>query len=165
MSGAIAKYSGEFNLKTDIDVSGLTEEQISALRQRLVKSNISVASDSAMKQIRLDAATVEADNAIASAIKLEQTSADYKVDAETQSGSARTTISMSSKGDANYRNLLFTIVIILAIVGLIAYIVFGPKSKSRSSYRSNGSYQKSGSYPSRSSQPYRYPNSRKNNGY
>ncbi len=165
MSGAIAKYSGEFNLKTDIDVSGLSEDQIAALTKRLVESNISVASDTASRQMRLDAATADADNAIASAIKLEQTSSDYKVNAETQSGSAKTTISMSSKGDANYRSCLFTIVVILAIAGVIAYIAFGSKSKSQSSYRSNGSYQKSGSYPSRSSQPYHYPNSRKNYGY
>ena len=165
MSGAIVKYSGEFNLTTDIDVSGLSEYQIAALKKRLVESNISVASDTASRQMRLDAATVDADNAIASAIKLEQTSSDYKVNAETQSGSAKTTISMSSKGDANYRNCLFPIVVILVIVGVIAYIAFGEKSRDRSSYRSNGSYQKSGSYPARSSKPYRYPSSRKNYGY
>ena len=165
MSGAIAKYSGEFNLKTDIDVSGLSEDQIAALKKRLVESNISVASDTASRQMRLDAATADADNAIASAIKLEQTSSDYKVNAETQSGSAKTTISMSSKGDANYRSCLVTVIVILAIAGAIAYLAFGSKSKSRSSYRSNGSYQKSRSYPSQSSQPYRYPSSRKNYGY
>ena len=165
MSGVISKYSGEFNLKTDIDVSGLSEDQVAALKKRLVESNISVASDTASRQMRLDAATADADRAIASAIKLEQTSSDYKVNAETQSGSAKTTISMSSKGDANYRSCLFTIIVMLAIAGVIAYIAFGSKSTSRSSYRSNGSYEKSGSYPSRPGQPYRYPSSRKKYGY
>ena len=165
MSVAVAKYSGEFNLKTDIDVSGLSEDQVAALKKRLVESNISVASDTASRQMRLDAAMADADNAIASAIKLEQTSSDYKVNTETQSGSAKTTISMSSKGDANYNSCLFTILVILAIAGIIAYAVCSGKSKGRSSYRSNGSYQKSGSSPYRSSQPYRYPSSRRNYGY
>ena len=170
MSGNVTKYSREFNLKTDIDVSGLTEAQISALHKRLVESNIVVASEAASRQLRLDAATADADNAIANAIKLEQTSSEYSVNAETESGSAKATISMSSKGDAKYGNLLGVIVIIIAIVGLIAYIAFGSKSKGRSTYRSNQSYQKSGSSPNRSnpyqsSQPYSYPSSRKNYGH
>ena len=105
MSGtAIAKYSAEFNLQTQIDVAGLSAEQIDALKSRLAAANISIASDSAERQIRLNAATADFDAAVESAIKLEQTSSDYKVNAETQSGSAKTTISMSSKGDANYRS-------------------------------------------------------------
>ena len=166
MSGtAIAKYSAEFNLQTQIDVAGLSAEQIDALKSRLAAANISIASDSAERQIRLNAATADFDAAVESAIKLEQTSSDYKVNAETQSGSAKTTISMSSKGDANYRSCLVTGIVILAIAGAIAYIAFGSKSKRRSSYRSNGSYQKSRSYPSQSSRPYRYPSSSKNYGY
>lgn len=150
MSGDLVKYSEEFNLKTDIDLSGLTEEQISVLRQKLVVSNISVASDSASRQLRLDAAMMDVDNAIANAIKLEQTSSEYNVNTEADSGSAKTTISMSSKGDVKYGNCLAAIAIILAIAGFIAYIAFGSKSKSRSSYRSDRSYQKSGSSPYRS---------------
>ena len=73
----------------------------------------------------LEAAMADADNAIDSAIKLEQASSDYRVDAEMQSGSAKTSILMSSKGDANYRSCLFTVIVILGIVGIIAYIAFG----------------------------------------
>ena len=166
MSGtAIAKYSAEFNLQTQIDVGGLSAEQIDALKGRLAAANISVASDSAERQIRLDAATADFAAAVDSAIKLEQTGAKYDVRNESKGGGANTKVAMSSKGDANYNSCLFTIAAILAIAGIIAYAVCSSKSKSRSSYRSNGSYQKSGSYPSRSSQPYRYPSSRKNYGY
>ncbi len=171
MSGtAIAKYSAEFNLQTQIDVAGLSAEQIDALKSRLAAANISIASDSAERQIRLNAATADFDAAVESAIKLEQTGANYDVQSEAKGGGANTNVTMSSKGDANYRSCLLTIVVILAIAGVIAYIAFGLKSKSRSSYRSDRSYQKSGSSPYRSnpyqsSQPYRYPNSRKNYGY
>ncbi len=171
MSGtAIAKYSEEFNLQTQIDVAGLSPEQIDALKSRLAAANISIASDSAERQIRLNAATADFDAAVESAIKLEQTGAKYDVRSKAKGGGADTNVTMSSKGDAKYGKLLFEIGFILAIVGLIAYIAFGSKSKSRSSHRSDRSYQKSGSSPYRSnpyqsSQPYRYPSSRKNYGY
>ena len=166
MSGtAIAKYSEEFNLQTQIDVAGLSVEQIDALKSRLAAANISIASDSAERQIRLNAATADFDAAVESAIKLEQTGANYDVRSETKGGGAKTNVTMSSKGDANYRSCLFTIAVILVIVGIIAYAVCSGKSKSRSSYRSDRSYKKSGSNPYRSSQPYQNPYSRKKYGY
>ena len=124
-SKSVAKYSAEFNLQTQIDVSGLSEDQVAALKKRLFESNISVASATTGRQMLLEAAMADADNAIDSAIKLEQASSDYRVDAEMQSGSAKTSILMSSKGDANYRSCLFTVIVILGIVGIIAYIAFG----------------------------------------
>lgn len=124
-SKSVAKYSAEFNLQTQIDVSGLSEDQVAALKKRLLESNISVASATTGRQMLLEAAMADADNAIDSAIKLEQASSDYRVDAEMQSGSAKTSILMSSKGDANYRSCLFTVIVILGIVGIIAYIAFG----------------------------------------
>ena len=124
-SKSVAKYSAEFNLQTQIDVSGLSEDQFAALKKRLLESNISVASATTGRQMLLEAAMADADNAIDSAIKLEQASSDYRVDAEMQSGSAKTSILMSSKGDANYRSCLFTVIVILGIVGIIAYIAFG----------------------------------------
>ena len=166
MSGtAIAKYSEEFNLQTQIDVEGLSPEQIEALKGRLAAGNISIASDSAERQIRLNAATADFDAAVESAIKLEQTGAKYDVRSESKSGGANTSVAMSSNGDANYSSCLFTLAVILAIAGIIAYAVCSGKSKERSSHRSNRSYQKSGSNPYRSSQPYRYPSSRRNYGY
>lgn len=124
-SKSVAKYSAEFNLQTQIDVSGLSEDQVAALKKRLLESNISVASATTGRQMLLEAAMADADNAIDSAIKLEQASSDYSVDAEMQSGSAKTSILMSSKGDANYRSCLFAVIVILGIVGIIAYIAFG----------------------------------------
>ena len=124
-SKSVAKYFAEFNLQTQIDVSGLSEDQVAALKKRLLESNISVASATTGRQMLLEAAMADADNAIDSAIKLEQASSDYRVDAEMQSGSAKTSILMSSKGDANYRSCLFTVIVILGIVGIIAYIAFG----------------------------------------
>ena len=166
MSGtAIAKYAAEFNLQTQIDVEGLSADQIEALKERLAAANISVASDSAARQIRLNAATADFDAAVETAIKLEQTDAKYDVRNESKGGGANTNVTLSSKGDANYRSCLFTLAVILAIAGIIAYAVCSGKSKGRSSYRSDRSYQKSGSNQYRSSQPYRYPSSRKNYGY
>ena len=166
MSGtAIAKYSAEFNLQTQIDVAGLSAEQIDALKSRLAAANISIASDSAERQIRLNAATADFDAAVESAIRLEQTGADYDVRNDAKGGGVNTNVAMSSKGDANYRSCLLTIVGILAIAGIIAYAVCSGKSKGGSSYRGDKSYQKSSSYPSPSSQPYRYPSSRKHYGY
>jgi hypothetical protein len=166
MSGTvIAKYSAEFNLQTQIDVGGLSAEQIGVLKGRLAAANMSVAFDSAQRQILLDAATADFDAAVESAIKLEQTGAKYDVRSEAKGGGANTNVIMSSKGDANYNNCLLTFIAILAIGGIIVYAVCSGKSKSRSSYRSNRSYQKSDSTPYRSSDPYRYPSSRKYYGY
>lgn len=164
-ASAIAKYADEFNLQTQIDVDGLSAEQVDALKGRLAAANISVASDSAARQIRLDAATADFDAAVETAIKLEQTDAKYDVRNESKGGGANTNVSLSSKGDASYRGCLFTIAVILAIAGIIAYAVFSGKSKGRSSYRSDRSYQKSSSYPSHSSQPYRNSSSRRSGGY
>ncbi len=134
MGNAVSKYADEFNLKVEIDVAGLTEEQASALKCRLAESKILVADDSAKDQIRLDAATADVDNAIANAIKLERASTDYMVETKAQSGSAKTSVSMSGRGDVNWRKLLNSMFLILAAAAVVAFwtwfiavVVKGPK--------------------------------------
>lgn len=154
------KYVEEFNLRTRIDIEGLSPRQIEALKGRMAAANISVAFDSAERQVRLKAATEDFDAAVDCAIKLEQSGAKYDVKSDSKSGGVNTSIAMSSGGDANYRGCLLTIAIVLAIVGFIVYSAC--KTNAGSSRCSPRSYQKSCVKPYRSSQSYNYPVLRKN---
>lgn len=153
MSSALMQRTvTEFNLKMGIDTTYLTDDQIDALKKRLASAHVAVSVDSAARQIRLDAAKADTDNAISNAIKLEQTEAKYDVRCDSEGGSAKTNIQMSSRGDAKYGGCLWSAIVVLGVIGLIVFAVCGGKSKSRSSYRSNSS---SKGYSHQSSTPYR----------
>jgi len=160
MNTSVAKYSAEFNLKTSIPTSDLTAEQIEALKKRMVAGNISVVCDSAMRQIRIDAASSDIDNAISSAIKLEQSSSSYNIDSQASGGTAKTNISMSSRGNADYKGCLTTLVVIGAIAGVILSIICSSNKKShRTTGRPSNAYQRP-SYPQKS-----YGGNYRSNGY
>lgn len=123
----LAKKKSDLNLSANIDTEGLSADQIAALKKRLVNAKVSLASDKAMRQIRFDASTADIDNSIAAAVKLEQSEADYDVRTTSDSGNAKTDISMSSKGDANYKSCLVTLLTILGFAAFLAIVIFANK--------------------------------------
>ena len=117
----------EMNLKVDLNTVGLTNEQIAALKNRLAKAKITIASDNAKRQIRFDASSADIDNSIAAAVKLEQSEANYDVKATSNSGAAKTEIAMSSKGDANYNSCFVTLLVILGFAAFLVIVVLANK--------------------------------------
>lgn len=172
MSGTtLTKYEEEFRLSVNIDTSALTTEQLEALKKRYVAGQASIVADSTTRTIKFEAAKSDIESSIQNAVKLEQTSADYSVVTETKGGAATTTVVASSKGDANYGSCLFTLVILLVIGGVIAFLAFGGKKSSRDRHgyssrpnktqSSGGSYYGTGGYaPRNSSSRQRYNSQR-----
>ena len=120
----IAKHgSNEISLDFDVgqglSLEGLTPERQNELAFRLQSKKLEVAVDMAERKTRLEASVADSANVVNSASALDNTKADFNISSESETASGMMKISVHKNS-----NLALYILIVLCILGLVAFIVF-----------------------------------------
>ena len=113
------EISLDFGVGKGLSLEGLTPEQQNELAFKLQSKKLEVAVGIAERKARLEASVADSANVVNSASALDNTKADFNISSESETASGMMKISVHKNS-----NLALYILIVLCILGLVAFIVF-----------------------------------------